>query len=248
VLFVGATGFLSQQQLMHVPLHDRYIPLSRTMGYRSRNQCVRVAFLLSKGATVEEVQHAMHVLGVPADVAALSISTAAASAAAAAAASATAPPSDSKTNGRSFWRRLLVVGAGLAGAWSGWNLYGHSVIKWGSGVMQWLEGGGEAVANGLDEQQEQPCSLHQLGTLPDFASSHTVLRGGNTAVADLTEPQQIPASPAHDASLPGLGMQAEALKVFMPQWRASTLRFSLLFVNHLSPSPSPKQLLNFGFL
>jgi hypothetical protein len=103
LLFVGATGFLSQQQLMHVPLHDRYIPLSRTIGYRSRNQCVRVAFLLSKGATVEEVQHAMHVLGVPADVAALSISTAAASVAAAAA------------TGAAFGAGCLLSGLGWPG-------------------------------------------------------------------------------------------------------------------------------------
>jgi hypothetical protein len=203
---------------MHVPLHDRRGSSAPDMSYC--DVLSRIAFLLSKGLTLIEAQHAMHAVGIPPDIAA-------------AAAAAACPPMAQPTSAAaaiskspSIWRRMLVVGTGLVGAWSAWNLYGDSVVKWGSGIVQWLEGGGEAAAQTQDEQQQQQqFSLDQLGASvvspvassapAPFSSSRMVLRG-NVWIDEVAEEQQQAIPPALEGSLAEQNerkLQAEALKV-----------------------------------
>ncbi len=171
----------------------------------------------------------MLAVGVPQDAAA-----ATAAAVAAAAATSGAALADravlSEPNKPSFWRRLLVIGTGMAGAWSAWSLYGESVVKWGSGIMQWLEIGGEAAA---DEQHEQQQHLaDQLGSavaspvasdIPLYpSSSRMVLRGnawvdeGSDQQQQQQQQQQQRVALSHQASSTEHNerlLQAEALKV-----------------------------------
>jgi hypothetical protein len=206
---------------MHVPLHDRRGSSAPDMSYCDVSS--RVAFLLSKGLTLVEAQHAMHAVGIPPDIAA-------------AAAAAACPPMAQPTSAAaaiskspSIWRRMLVVGTGLVGAWSAWNLYGDSVVKWGSGIVQWLEGGGEAAAQTQDEQQQQQqqqqFSLDQLGASvvspvassapAPLSSSRMVLRG-NVWIDEVAAQQQEASPHALEGSLAEQNerkLQAEALKV-----------------------------------
>ncbi len=160
----------------------------------------------------------MLAVGVPQDAAAAAAAAAAATSGAALADRAVS----SEPNKPSFWRRLLVIGTGMAGAWSAWNLYGESVVKWGSGMMQWLEIGGEAAA---DEQQQHLAD--QLSSAvaspvasdipPHPSSSRMVLRGNAWVDEGCDQQQQQPrVEPSHQASSTEHNerlLQAEALKV-----------------------------------
>jgi len=203
---------------MHVPLHDRRGSSAPDLSYCDVSS--RVAFLLSKGLTLVEAQHAMHAVGIPPDIAA-------------AAAAAACPPMAQPTSAAaaiskspSIWRRMLVVGTGLIGAWSAWNLYGDSVVKWGSGIVQWLEGGGEAAAQTQDQQPQQ-FSVDVLGasvvspaasSAPAPLSSPRMVLRGNVWIDEVAEQQQQQqaSTPAVEVSLAEQNerkLQAEALKV-----------------------------------
>ncbi len=160
----------------------------------------------------------MLAVGVPQDAAAAAAAAAATSGAALADRTVSSEP-----NKPSFWRRLLVIGTGMAGAWSAWSLYGDSVVKWGSGMMQWLEIGGEAAA---DEQQQHLAD--QLGSaiaspvasdIPLHPSSSRIVLRGNAWVdegCDQQQQHQQRVAPSHQASSTEHNerlLQAEALKV-----------------------------------
>jgi hypothetical protein len=160
----------------------------------------------------------MLAVGVPQDAAT------SAAAAASLAPAMTAQPAAPEAAKTSFWRRMLVIGTGLAGAWSAWNLYGESVVRWGSGMMQWLEGGGDAAADVQQQQQqqqqqqyysEQPSSSlisSVTSSVPSHPSASRMVLRGNAWVEEGTEQQQ----PSVQAPLPDANerqLQAEALKV-----------------------------------
>ena len=161
--------------------------------------------MLSKGVTAEEAVHAMLAVGVPSHAAA------AAAASASSVAASSALPHSPERNKPSLLRRVLVVGTGLVGAWSAWNLYGETVMKWGSGVLQWLEGGGEAAA---DSQQQQQQNSDQVGPL---LASHPPSRTPSSRPGDEETELvlQQSSTPTHTQITDGKEreLQAEALKV-----------------------------------
>ncbi len=176
--------------------------------------------------TLEEAHHAMCAVGVPPEAAAAAAVAAAGAAPACSSATSAVP---AKASGTSFWRRLLVAGTGVVGAWSAWNLYGDAVVKWGSGMMQWLEGGAEAAADASDVQQllrQHREDLDQLDSsfispsalnAPPLPSSSRITLQGNVWVDEGAELQQLPSrAPTHVASPLERDerlLQAEALKV-----------------------------------
>ena len=219
------------------------LPLRRLKLCDADSRC-RVGFLLSKGVTLEEAHHAMCAVGVPPEVAAAAAAAAAAAVAAPACSSA-ASVVPAKASSASFWRRLLVAGTAAVGAWSAWNLYGEAVVKWGSGMIQWLEGGGEAAADASHVQQllqQHRDDLDELDSsfispsalnAPPLPSSSRITLQGNAWVDEGAELQQLPTHVASPLERNERALQAEALKV---RCRGAGRCCALLICYILTPS------------